>query len=59
MRGRWGEIALRRTAELAGMSAYCDFTEQEQIVGENGRLRPDMIVHLPPAAKSSSTPRSR
>jgi DNA recombination protein RmuC len=47
VRGRWGEIALRRTAELAGMSAHCDFTEQETIAGESGRLRPDMIVHLP------------
>jgi DNA recombination protein RmuC len=47
VRGRWGEIALRRTAELAGMSAYCDFAEQEAIPTENGRLRPDMVVHLP------------
>jgi DNA recombination protein RmuC len=47
VRGRWGEIALRRTAELAGMSAHCDFTEQETIATDNGRLRPDMIVHLP------------
>jgi DNA recombination protein RmuC len=47
VRGRWGEIALRRTAELAGMSAHCDFSEQETIPTENGRLRPDMIVHLP------------
>jgi DNA recombination protein RmuC len=47
VRGRWGEIALRRTAELAGMSAYCDFTEQDQLPSENGSLRPDMIVHLP------------
>lgn len=47
VRGRWGEIALRRTAELAGMSAHCDFTEQESIATEAGRLRPDMIVHLP------------
>jgi DNA recombination protein RmuC len=47
VRGRWGEIALRRTAELAGMSSYCDFGEQEAIPTDNGRLRPDMIVHLP------------
>jgi len=47
VRGRWGEIALRRTAELAGMTAYCDFAEQEAIPTENGRLRPDMIVRLP------------
>ncbi len=47
VRGRWGEIALRRTAELAGMSAYCDFAEQEAIPTDNGRMRPDMIVRLP------------
>ena len=42
-RGRWGELTLRRVAELAGMVAYCDFTEQES----NGPQRPDMIVKLP------------
>ena len=47
VRGRWGEIALRRTAELAGMSAHCDFIEQASVAGVNGRLRPDMIVKLP------------
>ncbi|HBP90393.1 MAG TPA: DNA recombination protein RmuC [Nitrospiraceae bacterium] len=47
VRGRWGEIALRRTAELAGMSANCDFFEQESVSTETGRLRPDMIVKLP------------
>jgi DNA recombination protein RmuC len=47
VRGRWGEIALRRTAELAGMTKYCDFTEQASVQTEGGRLRPDMIVHLP------------
>ena len=47
VRGRWGEIALRRTAELAGMTAYCDFVEQESVNTQEGRLRPDMIVHLP------------
>src|SRR5260370_28099085 len=46
--GRWGEIALRRTAELAGMSAHCDFTEQQTVATDNGRIRPDMIVRLPP-----------
>lgn len=47
VRGRWGEIALRRTAELAGMSQHCDFTDQAHIAIEDGRLRPDMVVHLP------------
>jgi DNA recombination protein RmuC len=51
VRGRWGEITLRRTAELAGMSAYCDFTEQVSVNTEDGRLRPDMIVTLPSARK--------
>lgn len=47
VRGRWGEMTLRRAAELAGMSEYCDFTEQESFTTETGRLRPDMIVNLP------------
>ena len=47
VRGRWGEIALRRVAELAGMSTFCDFLEQETVQGETSRLRPDVIVRLP------------
>ena len=47
VRGRWGEIALRNTAELAGMSSYCDFVEQEQVDSGDGKLRPDMLVRLP------------
>ena len=47
IRGRWGELTLRRVVELAGMVAYCDFVEQVTVEGEEGRLRPDMIVRLP------------
>ena len=46
-RGRWGEITLRRVAELAGMIKHCDFAEQETRAGEDGRVRPDMLVRLP------------
>ncbi|HKE12498.1 MAG TPA: DNA recombination protein RmuC [Myxococcota bacterium] len=46
-RGRWGELTLRRVAELAGLSAHCDFAEQASVETEQGRLRPDMLVRLP------------
>lgn len=46
-RGRWGELALRRIVELAGMVSYCDFDEQVNIWKGDQQQRPDMVVHLP------------
>ncbi|HSJ49077.1 MAG TPA: DNA recombination protein RmuC [Gammaproteobacteria bacterium] len=47
VRGQWGEMTLKRLAELAGMVEHCDFYEQEQVQTESGPLRPDMIVRMP------------
>ena len=47
VRGRWGEMTLRRVAEIAGMVERCDFFEQETQETESGRIRPDVVVRLP------------
>ena len=47
VKGRWGELTLRRVVELAGMAPHCDFVEQLSVDTEEGRLRPDLTVYLP------------
>ena len=47
VRGQWGEMTLKRLAELAGMVEHCDFTTQETVSAEDSKLRPDMVVRMP------------
>jgi DNA recombination protein RmuC len=47
VRGQWGEMSLRRLVELAGMTPHCDFTEQVYTTGDEGALRPDVVIHMP------------
>jgi DNA recombination protein RmuC len=47
VRGRWGELTLRRVVEIAGMSEHCDFSEQETVSTPSGPVRPDLVLRMP------------
>jgi DNA recombination protein RmuC len=47
VRGQWGELTLKRLAELAGLVEHCDFFEQEHLNTAEGAMRPDMIIRMP------------
>ncbi|MCM2269242.1 MAG: DNA recombination protein RmuC [Thermoanaerobaculia bacterium] len=51
VRGRWGEMTLKRAVEFAGLVDHVDFVEQESVAGDDATLRPDLVVRLPGGRK--------
>ena len=47
IKGRWGEVTLRRTMEYVGLNRYCDFDEQVKLINEDGTYRPDCVIKIP------------